>query len=299
MNYECKAETGIQLLARSGTRPKVKGIDQSLFFRDVSCSPDNGDTLEVSGDGSVGKTLFVTQLMAQCILPRRIIVDGVDIHVGGLDAGAVFINTDHHFQIPKLVQIMEQRLRNCKINKSDAELSQIMEKHMENGLTKLMILNCYDSAQLMATFFSLEKHLSDNRSVALVVLDSATAFYWQDVCSSNVSDKRMDSYLKSVLSTFEKCVKGSSVLIVYTRPKYFYSKNPVNVKNPGPSSSGEKHKFTIQLSHLEADEEKILLNSDRLSAVKCKAVINTPKSSFECRYYISSQGIMYPDKDGD
>ncbi|XP_071454508.1 DNA repair protein XRCC2 [Hetaerina americana] len=301
MNYECKAETGIQLLARSGSRPKIKGIDDGLFFRDSSSCPDNGDTLEISGDGSVGKTLFITQLIAQCILPKMVKTE-VDIHVGGIGASAILINTDHHFQISKLVQILEQRLKTCfsdrGMDSSDVKISHAIEKHLENSLKKLLTLNCYDSAQLYATFHSLEKHLIDNRSVALLVLDSASSFYWQDVCGNNAMSKRMDNYLKSVVSTLQKCVKGNDVLTIYTRPRYFHSKHPGNLKNSSSSSEG-LCKYSIQLARLENEDERIFSHGDIMSPVQYKAYVNTPATSYECRYFISPEGVMHPVRGGN
>ncbi|KAG8231641.1 hypothetical protein J437_LFUL011482 [Ladona fulva] len=280
MNYECKAETGVQLLARLGNRPRIKNVDQELFF--TNDSPSNGDVLELIGDHSTGKTLLVTQILAHCLLPIKIkVYDSKEVCVGGLGAGAILINTDLHFQIAKLVQIMEHRLRICLAQQdfeaNETKTSEYVEKLMKDLLKNIVILNCYD-----------KKYLSANHSIVVVALDSASAFYWQDMSSKNCLSKRMDSYLKSLLSVLEKCVEEFKVLTIFTRPRYFHSKNPLPSKSSGSSANGQQT-FKIELS-LEDNKEGL----SRRNEGACNALqanVHTPSSNYITHYFINSDDL--------
>lgn len=94
-----RAESGLQLLARLVNRPDVSHIEPELFSNS-DLKPR--DVIELRGGPGSGKTLMVTHLLAKCILSRE---------YGGTGAGAILINTDHHFQLTRLVAILEQLLK--------------------------------------------------------------------------------------------------------------------------------------------------------------------------------------------
>lgn len=97
-NSLIKAESGRQVLARLSARPSISDIEPTLFPSKVLKSRD---VVELRGGPGSGKTLLATHLLARCIL---------SCEFGGMGAGAIFINTDHHFQLPQLVAILEHFL---------------------------------------------------------------------------------------------------------------------------------------------------------------------------------------------
>ncbi|KAJ9597124.1 hypothetical protein L9F63_026985 [Diploptera punctata] len=184
MDYGCKAESGLQLLARLSSRPDIHGLDEKLFSGGLHF----GDVVEITGDIGSGKTLLITQLLAKCLLPKSMF----EIDIGGLGAGAIIINSDHHFQLLKLVSIMEStllKIRKPKSNNSEENQqldSSTIEKIIKTALANLIVLNCYDRVQLLVTFHSLDNILSSNKNISLIVVDSLSAFNWQDIVISGI-----------------------------------------------------------------------------------------------------------------
>lgn len=65
MNYQIKAESGQQLLARLSSRPSLSGLDELLLGAD---GPLSRDIIEIAGEASVGKSMLVLQWIARAIL---------------------------------------------------------------------------------------------------------------------------------------------------------------------------------------------------------------------------------------
>ncbi|GLG92951.1 Uncharacterized protein GBIM_00476 [Gryllus bimaculatus] len=206
------AESGLQLLSRLETRPSLIDLDNVIF--ESGLLPN--EIVEINGDVSSGKTLLVTQFLAKCLLPKSYC--GIDI--GGLNAGAVIIDTDHHFQVLKLVTIMEAYIARSSNSLVDANT---VESIIKDALDNLTILHCYDGVQLLITFHGLENILSCNRNISLLVLDSVSAFYWQNTLNNN-GIRKMDLYLKKILISLQKHIHEFKVSVIYTKPLYFQSK---------------------------------------------------------------------------
>ncbi|XP_049831146.1 DNA repair protein XRCC2-like [Schistocerca gregaria] len=219
MAFQCDAESGVQFLSRCGANLSLKGIDTVIF----ETGPELNDVIEITGDPSCGKTLLVTKFLVKCVLPK----EWGKFHIGGLNVGAILMDTDHHFHLLKLVNLMELHLMKCRTHSEDVEDnktvldSATVEKIIKESLRKLIILKCYDSAQYQITLYSLERLLSVNRYVSLLVLDSITAYYWQDVAQGGV--RKMDLYVKKMLQTIKKCLMEYKLVLMYTKQTYFQS----------------------------------------------------------------------------
>ncbi|XP_029810196.1 DNA repair protein XRCC2 [Suricata suricatta] len=94
-----RAESGTQLLARLEGRSSLKEIEPYLFADEDSSV--HGDVLEFHGPEGTGKTEMLYHLTARCVLPKS---------EGGLEAEVVFVDTDYHFDLLRLVAILERRL---------------------------------------------------------------------------------------------------------------------------------------------------------------------------------------------
>lgn len=204
-NY--KVETGFQLFTRLTSRPTLENIYPDLI-------PNNGpkvrEVIEILGDSSTGKTFLATEFVAKCLLPAEM----HNMDIGGKNAGAIVINTDHHFHIFTLIKIMENILKTCKNNTktiTSAQISDIINASLKN----LIILNCFDSQQLFVTFHNLENILSSNKNVSLIVLDSILAYYWSD--RQNGGIMRKDLYQKSILKLLQNMTKDYSLVIIFTK----------------------------------------------------------------------------------
>jgi len=196
MDFKSKAESGLQLLERLIARPLIKNLSPLL--------PDEltSETIEIIGNTSTGKTLFLIECIAKCITPES---------SSGLNTSVVYIDLDGQFDITKLVKIIKRL-----VNNSNEEL-------VKCCLKKLTLINCYDSPTLYVTFQRLKLFLTEHSQVGLVILDSVSANYWQD--SIFGGEKFMDTYVEKMISSLKMCLKDFKVPIIYTRQSYFQSKH--------------------------------------------------------------------------
>lgn len=195
MEFKSQAESGLQLLERLVARPLIKNLTPLL--------PDEltSEIIEIIGNTSTGKTLFLTECVAKCITPK---------HFDGLDTGVVYIDLDGQFNITKLVQIIKRLVKDA-----DEEL-------VKSCLNKLTLINCYDSPTLYVTFQRLRLFLTEQCQVGLVILDSVSANYWQDSISGG--EKYMDTYVEKMILSLKMCLEDFKVPIIFTRQSYFQSK---------------------------------------------------------------------------
>ncbi|VVC37068.1 DNA recombination and repair protein Rad51-like, C-terminal,P-loop containing nucleoside triphosphate [Cinara cedri] len=217
MDFKPQAESGLQLLERLLARPVIKNLTPLL--------PDEltSETIEIIGNTSTGKTLFLTECIAKCVTPKI---------SNGLDAGVVYIDLDGQFDITKLVKIIQRLLKNA-----DEEL-------LKSCLAKLTLINCYDSPTLYVTFQRLKLFLTEQSQVGLVILDSVSANYWQDSISRG--ERYMDTYVEKMISSLKLCLEDFKVPIIFTRQSYFQSKH-------GDTSSLDYINRTILFQRLDSD----------------------------------------------
>lgn len=195
MEFKSQAESGLQLLERLVARPIIKDLTPLL--------PDEltSETIEIIGNASTGKTLFLMECVAKCIIPQN---------ACGLDTGVVYIDLDGQFNINKLVKIIKRLINNTDDNLVKA------------CLNKLTLVNCYDSPTLYVTFQRLKLFLTEQSQVGLVILDSVSANYWQDTVSGG--EKYMDTYVEKMISSLKICLEDFKVPIMFSRQCYFQSK---------------------------------------------------------------------------
>ncbi|PNF41895.1 hypothetical protein B7P43_G15549 [Cryptotermes secundus] len=279
MDYHCKAETGVQLLARLSSRPSLTSLNETLF-------PDGlnlGNVTEISGNSGSGKTTLITQFLVKCLLPKT----WNEFEIGGLGAGAIIINTDHHFQILKLVGTMESLLMNCR-ESSNSEIqyqkhidSSTIEKIIKESLSNLIILNCYDSLHLFVTFHSLENILSSNANTSLIIIDSITAYYWQDAAAAG-GILKMNSYLKKTLKALQACVEEYKVIIIYTKQTHFQSKVSFTEDTTATPGLGNIT-YKIHLNRVEGKETEDLFFAE----------VSTTATKHVHQYTISKEGLLW------
>lgn len=195
MEFKLQAESGLQLLERLIARPTITNLTPLL--------PDDltSETIEIIGDTSTGKTLFLTECIAKCITPKNI---------NGLNTGVVYIDLDGQFDITKLVKIIKRLVKNAN------------EEFVKSCLKKLTLIHCYDSPTLFVTFQRIKLFLTEHCQVGLVILDSVSANYWQDSISGG--ERYMDTYVEKMISSLKRCLEDFKVPIIFTRQSYFQSK---------------------------------------------------------------------------
>uniref|UniRef100_A0A7N5JWP2 X-ray repair cross complementing 2 n=1 Tax=Ailuropoda melanoleuca TaxID=9646 RepID=A0A7N5JWP2_AILME len=182
-----------KLLARLEGRSSLKEIEPYLFADEDSSV--HGGILEFHGPEGTGKTEMLYHFTARCILPKS---------EGGLEVEVLFIDTDYHFDMLRLVTILEHRL------------SQSSEETVKRCLGRLFLVNCTSSTQLLVTLCSLETMVCSHPALCLLILDSLSAFYWTDRVNGGESVNLQERTLKKCAQFLEKLVSEYRLVLFAT-----------------------------------------------------------------------------------
>ncbi|NXY82506.1 XRCC2 protein, partial [Alcedo cyanopectus] len=182
-----------QLLARLEGRSSLKNLEPYLFAEEGSPVP--GDVIEFHGPEGTGKTEMLYHLVARCIAPKQ---------GGGLEAEVLFVDTDHHFDLLRLVTVLERRL------------PQGTEEIIKQCLGRLFLVSCSSSTQLLLTLYSLENMFCSHPSLCLLMVDSISAFYWIDRSNGGESLPLQEMNLKKCANFLEKLVREHHLVLFAT-----------------------------------------------------------------------------------
>ncbi|NXH16296.1 XRCC2 protein, partial [Bucco capensis] len=182
-----------KLLARLEGRSSLKNLEPFLFAEEGS--PVHGVVIEFHGPEGTGKTEMLYHLIARCIIPKS---------GGGLEVEVMFIDTDYHFDLLRLVTILENRL------------VQRTEEMIKQCLGRLFVVNCSSSTQLLLTLYSLENMFCSHPSLCLLILDSISAFYWIDRSNGGESLNMQEMNLKKCANFLEKLVREHHLALFAT-----------------------------------------------------------------------------------
>ncbi|XP_063159435.1 DNA repair protein XRCC2 [Candoia aspera] len=189
-----KSESGAQLIARLEGRSSLKTLEPCLFAEEGY--PIYGDVVEFHGPEGTGKTEMLYHLIARCILPKS---------GGGLEVGVLFIDTDFHFDMLRLVTILEYRLS-----------SQGTEANIKLYLERFFLINCHSSSQLLLTLYSLESTFCSHPSLSFLIIDSISAFYWIDRANGGENLGLQEANLKRCARFLRKLVKEHHLVLFAT-----------------------------------------------------------------------------------
>ncbi|NXU56141.1 XRCC2 protein, partial [Turnix velox] len=182
-----------KLLARLEGRSSLKNLEPCLFAEEES--PLHGDVIEFHGPEGTGKTEMLYRLIVRCIIPKS---------GGGLEVEVMFIDTDYHFDMLRLVTILENRLE------------QRTEEMIKQCLGRLFLVNCNSSTQLLLTLYSLENMFCTHPSLCLLILDSLSAFYWIDRSNGGESLNLQELNLKKCTNFLEKLIREHHLVLFAT-----------------------------------------------------------------------------------
>ncbi|KAG7487404.1 hypothetical protein MATL_G00023000 [Megalops atlanticus] len=195
MSHQARsAESGAQLLARLEGRRSLENIEPRLFPEDGG--PAKGDVVEFHGAEGAGKTEALYHLLARCILPAA---------CGGLEAEAVLVDTDYHFDALRLVAVLERRLP-----------ASLGEEAVRASLGRLYVAHCSSSTQLLLTLHYLEGMFCSRPALAALVLDSVSAFYWADRACGGESLARQEANLRKCARLLERFLRDYGIVVFAT-----------------------------------------------------------------------------------
>uniref|UniRef100_A0A8C5IMK7 X-ray repair cross complementing 2 n=1 Tax=Junco hyemalis TaxID=40217 RepID=A0A8C5IMK7_JUNHY len=182
-----------QLRARLEGRSSLKNLEPCLFAEEGS--PVHGDVIEFHGPEGTGKTEMLYHLLARCIIAKA---------QGGLEVEVMFVDTDYHFDMLRLVTILENRL------------AQGTEEMIKQCLGRLFLVSCSSSTQLLLTLYSLENLFCAHPSLCVLILDSLSAFYWIDRSNGGESLTLQEMNLKKCANFLEKLVTQHHLILFAT-----------------------------------------------------------------------------------
>ncbi|XP_066544354.1 DNA repair protein XRCC2 isoform X2 [Amia ocellicauda] len=142
-------------------------------------------------------------LVARCILPAE--------H-GGLEAEVVFVDTDFHFDMLRLVAVLEHRLPRSS------------EEALRSCLHRLFVAHCGGTAQLLLTLHYLEGLFCSRPTLSLLVLDSVSTFYWTDrgggegVASQELGLRKCAELLQRLLRDYRLVLVATTQAIMRNYP---------------------------------------------------------------------------------
>lgn len=192
------SESGTQLFARLEARRCLKDIQPGLFPDDGG--PDHGEVVEVYGPEGTGKTELLYHLLCRCVLPET---------AGGLEVDVVFVDTDFSLDMFRLVSILDRRL-SAGVSAGSEEAA------LRSCLSRLLVVNCSSSSQLLLTLHYLETTLSSRPSVALLLIDSISAFYWLDRSEGGASVSKQEEKLSRCSELLARLLRDYRITIFAT-----------------------------------------------------------------------------------
>uniref|UniRef100_A0A3P8Q8P2 RecA family profile 1 domain-containing protein n=1 Tax=Astatotilapia calliptera TaxID=8154 RepID=A0A3P8Q8P2_ASTCA len=197
-----------QLLARLEARRCLKDIEPRLFPEDRG--PDQGDWPRPP---THSKTELLYHLLCRCVLPEA---------AGGLEVDVVFVDTDYSLDMLHLVSIL------------DSKLSAADEAALRSCLSRLLFVHCYSSSQLLLTLHFLETTLSSRPALALILIDSISAFYWVDRCEGGASYTKQEEKLSRCAELLGRLLRDYRITVFATCHA---------IRRPGvPSSSSDSER---------------------------------------------------------
>ena len=224
-----------QLFARFGAKQCLEGLDSSLFS-DIPNGIQTGNVVEFYGKEGCGKTEMLIHLMANCILPKS----WKDLPLDGKGVCVIMVDTDYHFQLLRLITVLEQRILNSikqsgnisesfQCNSTASSESEVPERYrgfeefVKSCLSRLFVVRCSSSIQLLATLLSLENLIAAKPEVGVLMIDSLGAFYWLDRCCGGESQSDQEANLKKTVIILKKYIKEYHLVLITTTHAIFGS----------------------------------------------------------------------------
>lgn len=197
-------------------RPHMAPFYPVLF--PATCQPLPGESIEITGTHSSGKTRLIFELIAETILP---------IEYGGHSAHVCYIESKlDNNRIHLLAAILDRQIRqHHRYSGVTTNTEKIIAKSME----RLILFRCPTRASQTITISNLDAILLHDVRYSLIVLDSVATYYW--LAAANVAPQnqylRIERYVSDLMGSIGKVARQHGLLLIYGRPKEFVSTVPV------------------------------------------------------------------------
>ncbi|XP_035016206.1 DNA repair protein RAD51 homolog 3 [Hippoglossus stenolepis] len=123
-----------------------------------------GKTTEICGTPGIGKTQLCLQLAVDVQVPQCF---------GGVGGQVIYIDTEGSFLLQRVTDVAAAAVRHCSLLVEDDEQRVAMTTFtVEDILSNIFLVHCFDYVELLAELHLLPDFLSDHPRVRLLVIDS-------------------------------------------------------------------------------------------------------------------------------
>ena len=266
-------------------KQSVDSLDKTLFG-DLPRALQAKDVIELYGKEGSGKTQILIHLIANCILPKT----WEGLIVNGRGVSVVFFDTDNHFSLVRLVEILEDRVTCCisrHVSGHEVQRTTDMESFVKSCLSRLVIVQCNSSIELLATLESLDYVLSERPEICLLMIDSIVAFYWLDKCNGGDSIYEQERYQRRLVALLKKYIHTYNLIVVATKPAIFH-------KEVKQHNAKEHYEYLCRdWQDLVKYRYSVSRASDKSSTLLFKRILPSGKSSLQ--FSIGKGGMLFSD----
>ncbi len=308
----------MQLFARLGNKSSViKTLDTSIFKEPLN----PGNVIELYGTTSSAKTELLYHILTQCILPAS----WKGVQLNGCSIGVVYVDTEYQFSMLRLFAILEKQiLQQMEKFKMDNDEQMVMpsgeevEEFIKNSLSKLHMVRCNSSEQLIISLHSLETLLANHPDICILMLDSISAFYWVDRTNAGEGATAQEDMQRKTVDILQRLIKEYNLVLFATKPaivqrtKRFQQDLQGTVAEASPLNVSISETVTDQIEHYEylcnswhklVSHRYIIMrqdgayedNSDEKSkrALFKATLIHPSIIKHQCSFVVTDGGIVY------
>lgn len=184
--------------------------------------------VQLCGAENCGKTELLFNVIADTILPDQ----WNSIRLPGRNLSAIFISTDHKFDILRLVCIMENKLKEA-LQKQDIKFKKRLPSITEqksivtSSLEQCHIFKTASGDELQSTIEWIPKFLQHILNVSVIAIDNVATYYWIE--RSKYGLVEYETRQKSLVYSLKKLTQNHSTVLVYTVPALMSSTKVCNV----------------------------------------------------------------------
>lgn len=190
----------------------------------------------VSVGSGAGKTHLLYCVAASCTLP---------VGRGGKGAAVVVFDNDGRFDALRLARIMKSRIRSCGVEVTEVEVEDIAR----DALRHVHIYRPQSSGSMIEMLEAVPEylmefgsHYSADRSLRAILVDSMSAFYWQDRMAESIpggEELGFQETYQAIVHHLKKASAAFGAFIVVTNwGLHLKDRNRGTSGSPGAISAG-------------------------------------------------------------
>ncbi|KAG7309300.1 hypothetical protein JYU34_005242 [Plutella xylostella] len=197
MNTNYKIFNAAEYWQRETSLPSIPTFCQQVDKLLGSDGVQLGTITELLGLPGTGKTQMCLQLCASIQIPKAL---------GGLEAEALYIDTNTNFRIHRYQEILKSCLLKCQ---KLLDTSEVIDE--EEALKRLHYVGAFGVVEFGALMHMLPTYLRDRPKIRLVVIDSI-AFPFKE----GVSARERSGLLFRQMSELQRCAVERQIAVVLT-----------------------------------------------------------------------------------